>query len=225
MKKGDKMETIVISLGGSIIVPKNIDYNYVKDFKKIISSDRRKFVIVTGGGGTARDYISALRKQGASNKRQDNIGIEITRLNAKLVAGVFNLSEKIPENVKQVKSMWKKQRITLCGGFRPGITTDGVAAEIAKEIKAQTLINITNVAGLYTKDPKLKGAKFIPEIKYRDFQKFLDKFNEKPGQHFVLDKYAAKIAKANKIRVVILKGIENLRACLSEKTFKGTIIH
>jgi len=219
------MKTIVISLGGSVIVPKNVDYVFLKKFKQIIQRDKRKFVIVAGGGSVARDYILALRKEGAPNKRQDYIGIEITRLNAQLLAGLFNLPKEIPTNIKKVKALWKKNKITVCGGFRPNITTDGVAAEIAKKLNSKTLINITNVPGLYTKDPKLKGAKFIKDINYKGFNKFLEKFKEKPGQHFVLDRYAAKIAQAEKIKVIILKGINNLKAYLSNKKFKGTIIH
>jgi len=219
------METIVISLGGSIIVPKNIDYVFLKKFKNAIKKDKRKFVIVAGGGSTARDYIFALRKEGASNERQDMIGIKITRLNAQLLSGLFNLPKQIPKTAPQVKNLWKKNKITVCGGFRPGITTDGVAAEIAKTLKSKILINITNVPGVYTKDPKLKGAKFLKDITYKDFDKLLKKVEEKPGQHFVLDKYAAKVAKANKIKVIILKGINNLKACLGNKKFKGTIIY
>jgi uridylate kinase len=219
------METVVISLGGSVIVPDSIDYNLLKQFKKVVSADKRKFVIVAGGGKVARNYISALKNEGASNSMQDLIGIEITRLNAKLVAGVLNLPFKIPETCQQAKQQWKKQRIVVSGGFRPGITTDGVGAEIAKAIGAKTFINYTNVDGVYTKDPKLKGAKFIPEISYSQFNKMLAGVKEGPGMHFILDKHAAKIVEQNKIKVIILSGMDNLKAYLEGRKFKGTVIN
>ena len=43
-------ETIIISLGGSLIVPDNIDIDFLKDFKKLILSQvekGKKFVIIT----------------------------------------------------------------------------------------------------------------------------------------------------------------------------------
>jgi uridylate kinase len=218
------METIVISVGGSVVVPDKINTKFLFDLKKIINQDKRKFIIITGGGKTCRNYIAALSKFHSSNREKDLIGIETTRLNAQLMTGLFKLPAKIPKNIREVKNSWKKQKITVCGGFRPGITTDGVAVEIAKTIGAKTFINLTNVAGVYTKDPKKKGAKLLKETSYKIIFKLLEKIKEKPGQHFILDRHAAKIAGAIKMKVIILKGLNNLKACLKNKKFTGTII-
>ena len=46
-----------------------------------------------------------------------------------------------------------------------------------------------------------------------------------PGQHFILDQHAAKIIKKHKIRTSIIgKDIKNLKKCLQDKKFIGTII-
>ena len=45
-------ETIIISLGGSLIIPDVIDIDFLKDFKNLILShvaQGKKFVIITGG--------------------------------------------------------------------------------------------------------------------------------------------------------------------------------
>ena len=56
------MKTIVISLGGSLIVPDKIDIPFLRKFREIINKHKTKykFIIVTGGGSTARKYINAL---------------------------------------------------------------------------------------------------------------------------------------------------------------------
>ena len=105
------------------------------------------------------------------------------------------------------------------------MTSDGTAANIAREIKADYFINITNVSGLYDKDPrKNKNAKFISRINFNDFLKIVMKIKYKPGQHFVLDQTAAEIITKYKIKTVILKDVNNLEGFLREKKFIGTVI-
>jgi uridylate kinase len=223
------MKKIVISLGGSVIVPDHVDYNYLKKFSKLIKkfSKNNKVVIVTGGGSTARSYIEPLTKAKLGNKVYGLVGIAATKLNARLVSGFFKKTGKIPESLKEVISKLKKTNLVITGalGYQPNMTSDGNAAEIAEAIKADFFINITNVKGLYTKDPKLKGAKFIPKISYNDFFKMANKIKYKAGQHFVLDKPAAIIIKRAKIKTYIIsKDTNNLENLLKGKSFIGTII-
>ncbi|MFH1376719.1 MAG: hypothetical protein ABIH25_03720 [Candidatus Woesearchaeota archaeon] len=106
------------------------------------------------------------------------------------------------------------------------MTSDGNAAQIAEAIKADIFINITNVQGLYNKNPKIRGAKLITEISYTDFSKMVNKIKYKAGQHFVLDKPAADIIKKAKIKTVIInKDLKNLKNVLKEKNFVGTLIN
>ena len=134
------MKTVVISLGGSVIVPDKVDYKYLEKFRKVILrfSRRNKVVIVTGGGKTARRYLKPLQKAGASTKVASLVGIASTRLNARLVEGVFGLSEDIPESLSSVKRLLKKQNLVICGalGEKENMTSDGNAAEVAGSIKA-----------------------------------------------------------------------------------------
>ena len=222
------MMCVVISLGGSVIVPDKVDSKFLDGFKKVIEkfSKKNKVVIVTGGGHTARDYISALRKENLNETIYSWVGIATTKLNARLVASYFNKIKKIPDSLKEVKRGLKKSNIVICGalGFQPGMTSDGDAAQIAEYLKADKFINITNVRGLYSKDPRLKGAKFIPKISFNDFWNIAKNINFKAGQHFVLDKFAAKVIKNAKIKTIILTGLNNLQNCLRDKKYSGTVV-
>jgi len=224
------MKKIVISLGGSVIVPDKVDYNFLDKFKHLILrfAKKNKVVVVTGGGSTCRKYLKPLEKEHYSHKVYSLIGIASTKLNARLVDGVFRRTDKIPETLSEVKGSLKRKNIIICGalGFQPESTSDGNAAEVARMIKADFFVNITNIKGLYDKHPKLKGAKFIPEISFEDFWNRARKIKFKAGQHFVLDKLAAKIIKDYRIKTYIVNNnLKNLENLLYDKKFIGTTIN
>jgi len=224
-------QVVVISLGGSVIIPNDIDVLFLEKFKKVIRKNTRKykFIINCGGGSIARKYISALRKSGANTKLQSLSGISATRMNARFMSYFFNQESKkgIPDKIKKVKKMLGKQDVVFCGAleYKPEQTSDSTSAELARYFKTK-LINITNVPGLYTADPqKFKNAKFISSISWRDFHKMTNKMKYKPGQHFVLDQKASKIILENKIQTYIIgKNLKQLDNLLNNRKFKGTII-
>jgi len=223
------MKKVVISLGGSVIVPNKVNYSYLKKFKKLILkySKKNKVVVICGGGSTARKYIDSL--EGKKDKKiYGLVGIAATRLNARLVDGIFDRKEDIPETLNEVRKQINKHNLVICGslGYNTEMTTDGNAAEIARMMKADFLVNITNVSGLYDKDPKkYKHAIRIPQISFMDFDRMVNKVKFKAGQHFVLDKTAAKIIKKAKIKTCIVDhDLDNFKRALYGKRFKGTLI-
>lgn len=223
------MNIIVISLGGSVIIPNGFDYKFLENFRKLILrlSKKNKIIICTGGGKIARDYIAVLETRNLSKTICDEIGIFATRLNAKLVSSfIGKCNDVIPTSLKEISNLLKRYDVVVCGGLTPGRTTDGTTAEIASYLGTKTMLNIVDVKGLYDKNPKLyKNAKLIEAISPEDFIKFFENMNEKPGQHFVLDSLAANIAKKNKIKVVIIsKDIKNLKNYFNNKKFVGTVI-
>ena len=228
-------KVIVISLGGSLIVPNKINYEFLNQFKKTLEKNKRKykFVIVCGGGQTARTYIKGLEAQKIKPKKkqllQSYLGIASTRLNARLLTYFFgeDANEGIPHNMKQVKNLLRKNDYVFCGALRyaKNQTSDSTSAKLAKYFKTD-FINLTNVKGLYNKNPKkFRSAKFIPEISHKDFLKMAKKITFKPGQHFALDQTAAKIIKKYNITTYILgdntKQLDNL---LNNKHFIGSRI-
>ncbi len=222
----------VISLGGSRIVPKEVDENFIRNFKKLLGSHlKKKFVVVTGGGYTARNYIKAMRKFSKSKKQQSQVGISITRFHAEFLARIFkekaNPPEKLPKNMRKVKNLLKKNQIVFCGSLKweEDKTSDGTAAEIAGYLRCP-FINLTNVKGLYTSNPKKnKNARKIPRITWEKFNDMAQKIKFEAGQNFVLDQDAAEKIMKNKIPVYILKDLIDVDKVLNRREdFKGTLI-
>src|SRR5258708_20941238 len=69
----------IISLGGSLIVPEEIDVGFLENFKKLLMARSRKgdfFVLAPGGGRTARKYAIAAKTLGNLNRNDlDWLGI------------------------------------------------------------------------------------------------------------------------------------------------------
>ena len=223
-----KKKVIVLSLGGSLIIPEDVNRTYLDKFKKIILKNTKnyKFIVVCGGGSIARKYISAIK---SDKVFQSFAGISATRMNARFMNYFFRINPNhgIPHTLRTVKKYLKKQDIVFCGAleYKPNQTSDSTAADIAKHFKA-SFINLTNVRGLYDKNPKqYKNAKFIPRISWKDFDELANKMKFKPGQHFVLDQTASKIILKNKIQTFITGlDISQLDKLLTNKNFNGTII-
>jgi uridylate kinase len=115
----------------------------------------------------------------------------------------------------------------VCGAleYHPKRTSDSTAADLADELKG-TFINLTNIKGIYNKNPlKFKDAKPIKEISWREFYKLATKEKFRPGQHFVLDQHASKIIMKKKITTYILgKDVKQLRNIINDKSFVGSVI-
>ncbi|MCL5730337.1 MAG: UMP kinase [Candidatus Pacearchaeota archaeon] len=224
-------EVKVISLGGSLIVPEKIDLKFLKEFRQVINKNRSryKFIIVCGGGTTARKYISAIEGLGLNEKFQDFAGISATRMNARFISYLFGVNPEngIPHTLKEVESLIKRQSIVICGAleYKPRETSDATSAEIAKHFHAD-FINLTNVSGLHDKNPKrFRDAKFIPRISWEGLYTMANKLDFRPGQHFVIDQTASRVIMENRIKTYIIgKNMKNLDNLLNNRKFTGTIV-
>ena len=224
-----------MSLGGSLIVPNKINHEFLNKFRKVLNQNKKKykFIIVCGGGQTARTYIQGLENEKLTERKkeyfQSLLGISATRLNARLLTYFFgeDTHQGIPYNMKQIKNLLRLHDIVFCGALRYAKeqTSDSTSAKLARYFKTQ-FVNLTNVKGLYDKNPKkFRSAKFIPEISHKDFLKKAKEIEFKPGQHFVLDQKAAKIIKKHKITTFIIgEDMKQLHNLLNHKHFIGTRI-
>jgi len=224
-------KVLVMSLGGSLIVPDEIDLKFLEEFKKIIlkNTKKYKFVIVCGGGSIARKYIHALDKSNFSHKIQSLAGISVTRLNARFMTWFFGSDAEagIPHDMKHVKNLLKKNDVVFCGALRykDNETSDSNAANLAVYFNTD-FVNLTNVQGLYNKNPKeFQDAKFIPRATKEQLYQRVMKMKFKPGQHFVIDQHAMEILRNKKNKIYIIgKNPKQLDNFLNSKNFVGTVI-
>ncbi|MDO8260016.1 MAG: UMP kinase [Candidatus Magasanikbacteria bacterium] len=230
-------ETIIISLGGSLIAPKEgIDWKFLKKFRELIISQigqGKRFAIITGGGNTCRRYQEAASKvTKLTDDDKDWLGVHTTRLNAHLVKTIFrdyahpriNKNPRTKENLK--KHFSKGEGIMVAAGWRPGWSTDYVATILAERLDAKKIINLSNIDYAYTSDPnKNKDAKKLINTDWKSFRKIVgDKWD--PGLNSPFDPIASKLAQKLNLEVVIMNGkkITNLKNYLDNKKFKGTTI-
>lgn len=220
-----------MSLGGSLIIPDNVDSAYLKKLKQVLLKNKKKykFIIVCGGGSLARKYIKAIKSQGGGQKFQALSGIASTRTNARFMNYFFGIDPErgIPMTKESIRKYLNELDIIFCGALRykPDQTSDSTASQIAKEFNT-SFVNLTNVDGLYNKDPnKHKDAKLIKEISWKEFNNKAAGMKFKPGQHFVLDQKASEIIMKNKIPTYIIgKNVNEFDNFLNNRKFKGTKI-
>jgi uridylate kinase len=222
----------VISFGGSVICPEEIDTELLKNFYLFIKKEIKngsKFIIVAGGGSTARKYQkAAFEISKASIEDRDWLGIQATKLNALLLKSLFK-KEVYPFLFDQrfkIKSFGKYSIIIGCG-WKPGWSTDFVTCQIAVDFKIKPVILLGKPDYVYTSNPdKNKSARPIEKMAWRDYFKLIPK-KWTPGLHAPIDPIAAKLAKKEKLPVIVASGkdFKNLKNILNNKKFKGTIIN
>lgn len=227
-------ETIVISVGGSLIVPDQIDTEFLKKLKNLIvhniASKGRRFIIIAGGGKTARRYQDAAAEVTELDPEDlDWMGIHATRLNGHLLRTVFRETahKEMITNPDDIKNIPDTKELIIAAGYRPGASTDLRAVQIAIHRKAQKVINLSNIDYVYTADPKKDfDAEKIEEISWKEFQKLIPSEWD-PGLSSPFDPVAASLARKEKIDVAIINGnkLDELEDYLEGKPFIGTRIY
>jgi uridylate kinase len=223
-------EHIVISLGGSLIVPSEIDTSFLKAFTDLLSEYVTKgfrFVIITGGGRVSRTYtMSAKEINNPTDTDLDWIGIAVTRLNAEFVRVLF-ADHACPEIIFDPATIPATDKpIIVGGGWKPGNSSDLAAVIAAKTISAKIVINLSNVDYVYDKDPRYNpDAVKIEKASWSEFRTLLPT-DWNPGLNSPFDPIAAKEAESLGLEVSIMNGknIENLRNYLDGNAFIGSII-
>lgn len=219
---------IVVTIGGSILVQDN-SYKKFKEYAEIISqmNTEHKLYVVVGGGKPARDYISMARGLGASEALCDDVGIDVTRLNARLLITALEDAAypKVPHNFTEALEYSQSGKLVVMGGTEPAHSTDAVGSILAEFIGADLLINATSVDGLYNKDPqKYSDAVKFEEITASNMMDLLSNKDIKAGTYEFFDHTAIGIIKRSKIKTVVVDGNdpENLFKAVYEKM--GTTI-
>ena len=211
---------IVIKLSGRIFSVDNV--KVLKDYARFLVKISKicQPVVVTGGGNIARHYINHARSSGADESSLDELGIEISRLNAKLL--IYALKHKAyphpPITLQEIRHAVDSGLIVIVGGLHPGQSTNGTAALIAEKIGATLFLNATDVDGVYDLDPnKYKKAKKFRRIELKTLRSMLIHEDSVAGGYDLMDILALKIIERSKIKTRILKA--DLK--ILEKAIKG----
>ena len=202
---------IAVKLGG-FSFPLELGVEEIKKYGGLFSELKRKgnqLVVVTGGGKNARKYIEAARKLGASEAVCDQIGILVTRLNARLL--IISMGDdaypKVPETIEDLRLYFESGKVIVMGGLQPGHSTNAVTALAAESIGASVLVNLTNVDGVYTADPK-KGpkAKKFDEISTDKLLSLISGEEMMAGSYELLDPVSVRIIERSHIPTWIVSG-------------------
>ena len=211
---------IVIKLSGRIFGMDNV--KVLKDYASFLVKISKvcQPVVIAGGGNIARHYITHARSSGADESTLDELGIEISRLNAKLL--IYTLKNKAyphpPTTLQEVKHAVDDGLIVITGGLHPGQSTNGTAALIAEKIRAELFLNATDVDGVYDMDPnKYKRAKKFKRIELKNLKNILVHEDSIAGGYDLMDIVALKIIERSKINTQIIKADIKI----IEKAIKG----
>jgi uridylate kinase len=226
----------VISLGGSIIAPDKVDVAFLRSFRKAVleyleQDPERRLILVCGGGGPAREYQGAYRAvlsepAEAEAEAQDWLGIAATRLNAELVRFLFQ--PHCPQPVVQDPTAVPvfTGRVLVAGGWKPGFSSDYDAVLLARRFQADSLVNLSNVAAIYSADPKLDpSARPLPRLRWAELAAMVGT-TWVPGRNVPFDPVATAEAARAGLRVVVAAGrnIENFKKILAGQEFEGTVV-
>ena len=221
----------VIALGGSSFVREEIDSSLLLKLKDLIEGsikEGNKFIIISGGGSTARKYQQALSKiSDASDREIDLIGIKGTQINAMLLRGLFGKKANpiILDERFKVKN-FSNYPIIIGGGQKPGNSTDFIAVQSALDFNVKRVIILGKPDHVYTSDmAKDKQAKPIKKMTWKEYFRIIPK-KWKPGLHAPVGPMAGILAKTKNLEVIVASGadLNNLKKIIASKPFIGTTI-
>ncbi len=225
------MDRVVVSLGGSVLVPGESDPDYLAQLAKLLGglSIGHKIFAVTGGGKVSRFYIETGRALGASERRLDELGIEVTRMNARLLAVALG-NRANPEPARtyaEANRLSRRYGVVLMGGTAPGWTTDRVAASLARVVRAARIVNATSVDGVYTADPRIRrDARRLDRMTYAELIALMGEGHARAGPSVVFDPVAARVVSRLGIPLLVVHGrdLSALRAAILGEPFHGTTV-
>jgi len=229
--KIDKKKPIVISLGGSMIVPEcGPDTEFLNRMDKLVRSFIEKgqlVAIICGGGKTARHYIDAAAQIHKIDPEDlDWIGIHATRLNAHLVRTLFRdiAHPVVIKDPTKTPKRWKG-KVLVASGWKPGWSTDYVASRMAHKLGVKNVVNVSNISHVFEEDPrKNPEAKPLNELSWKVYRLMVGD-NWHPGKSAPFDPIASKFCQKNKMEVAVASAdLENLKKVMSGENWVGTLL-
>lgn len=206
-------KTILIKLSGESLsgsIGHGLDFEYIRkicmEIKKV-HDDGTRVGIVCGGG----NFLRGRDAHEMDRETADYVGMMATVMNSLVLKDMFKqigcevynqsgLEVGIIDSVdsEKAKKALDDGKIVVFGGGtgKPFFSTDTGASLRAKDISADMIIKLTNVSGVYDKDPN----KYDDAVMYHNvsYQEVLDK---KLG---VMDMEAIEMCRDNNIKIVVM---------------------
>ncbi|WP_348607362.1 UMP kinase [Halobaculum rarum] len=202
---------VVLSLGGSVLAPE-LDAGRVAAYANAIErlvDEGCELGIVVGGGGVARDYIGAARELDANEVQLDQLGIDVTRVNARLLITALGpfVDPSPAHDYDEAADAVRRGDVSVMGGVTPGQTTDAVAAALGEYVDADLLVYATSADGIYDADPNVdETAEQFAEMTPEELVEVIVPMSRDAGASAPVDLLAAKLIQRAGMRTVVLDG-------------------
>lgn len=203
----------IVSVGGSVLAP-DLDSQSVRAYADCVDTLRsagHEIGLVVGGGRVAREYIETGRDLGANEMALDQLGIGVTRLNARLLIAAIGeaAAPTPPECYERAGAALRRSEVPVMGGMVPGQTTDAVGAALAETVDAELLVYATSVSGVYSEDPEENpNATHYDELATTDLVDIIRDIEISAGSNAPVDLLAAKIIQRSETRTIVLDGTD-----------------
>ena len=224
------MKKVVVSLGGSVLIP-SLPEHRLADYASVLKriAEHAALMVVVGGGGEARAYITAAREIGLDEASADEIGIMVTRMNAMLLAGALGDAAYpvIAGSQAEACAYGTSGKIVVMGGITPAQTTDAVAAVLAERSRAALMVNLTSVDGIYTADPRTDpAARRLERLTPADLRGIVGTGSLRAGANMVIDMVAARVIERSGIPLLVIDGRDprNLERALLNGEYRGSLV-
>ena len=204
---------VVVNIGGSVLAPE-LDPRRVEGHAEVVeglAAEGCSVGAVVGGGGVAREYIGTARELGANEVQLDQIGIDVTRINARLLIAALGpeVDPKVPHDYEAAGDAIRRGDVSVMGGVMPGQTTDAVAAALAEYVGADLLVYATSVDGVYSADPDTDAdAEKYGRLTPQELVDVIAPMSRGAGASAPVDLLAAKLIERSGMRTIVLDGTD-----------------
>jgi uridylate kinase len=219
---------VIVSIGGSVLAP-SVESDRVAEYGRVLrklEGAGHAIGAVVGGGPTARKYIAAARDLGANEIELDQLGIAVTRLNARLlIAALEDRAVPTPvETHERAREAMRHGDVPVMGGTVAGHTTDAVGTALAEYTDADLLIYATSVPGVYDADPNEDpDATKFESLSPAELVDVVSHIEMSAGSNAPVDLLATKLLQRSGLRAVVLDGTDPTALTRAvEGTHEGT---
>lgn len=235
---------LAIKIGGSMLSKSEevlFDFDYARKIRNLLKEVALEGYFIginIGGGYITRKYQNLARTHGEGDEIDlHKLGITTTNVNAQIFHGLFG-AEIYPEVIKykeydefmsgKLNLDLENYKFLLVTASKPGISNDWNATQLGLRLGTKTIIDIKNIDGVYTADPKKDpNAKKIDRLTWDEYFDVIGNPKEfEPGGNYPVDIETARLAKENGVKFLIIGGedFQNIKNAMLGQEFNGTII-